>query len=248
MAFQSFENFESHHDPCLDSADGVGMSTDVAPASRFPVHTATAPPRPPPPPLGQPYGTQLNQGLIATAEQVNRSGIIQTHVPFGQDQWSGFSRSPVSSPPFPQTLNSNPHVFYGGVFDRGMEGATTDQSGIAVTNNNNVGAGMYGTSRVHERNYSQPDGELAISVSSQRLHQIRKLTVHSVPASGPFLCGWESCNSRGPFAQKSSLWRHIQTKHIPNDWHLCALCRRAFNRKDKVLEHIRFAHGLNQRP
>ncbi|KAJ5404518.1 hypothetical protein N7509_004389 [Penicillium cosmopolitanum] len=136
-----------------------------------------------------------------------------------------------------RALHSNPHVISSRGFDRGMGDAITFQSGIARMNDD-IGVGVDGMNSVSERNYSQPNGELVIPASPQ-MHQ-------HVPASGPFQCGWAGCNFRGRFAQKSSLWRHIQTKHIPHDWHLCAVCRRAFNRRDKVMEHIRTAHGLNR--
>ncbi|KAJ5744074.1 hypothetical protein N7533_008944 [Penicillium manginii] len=56
-------------------------------------------------------------------------------------------------------------------------------------------------------------------------------------------CGWAGCAYTGSFASKSTLWRHIQTKHVSPSEHKCRTCGRAFGRKDKLLDHLRTMHS-----
>lgn len=166
----SFQNFDSLAGVGLDFTDEVEIATEAAPARRFTVYGGAAPPPPPPPAhLHLLYEMQPDRSSMATAERVNGSEIMASHLSLGRDTTTGFIGSAPPSLPFSQALHSNPHVISSRGFDRGMGDAITFQSGIARMNDD-IGVGMDGMNSVSERNYSQPNGELVIPASPQ-MHQ-----------------------------------------------------------------------------
>lgn len=167
----SFQNFDSLAGVGLDFTDEVEIATEAAPARRFTVYGGAAPPPPPPPPahLHLLYEMQPDRSSMTTAERVNGSEIMASHLSLGRDTTTGFIGSAPPSLPFSQALHSNPHVISSRGFDRGMGDAITFQSGIARMNDD-IGVGVDGMNSVSERNYSQPNGELVIPASPQ-MHQ-----------------------------------------------------------------------------
>lgn len=69
----------------------------------------------------------------------------------------------------------------------------------------------------------------------------------SAPSSssqGNFKCEWRGCKYAGAFGRRAELKRHIETKHVyPNNFQChFARCRKQYNRKDNLEEHLKRSH------
>ncbi|OQE33054.1 hypothetical protein PENFLA_c001G02563 [Penicillium flavigenum] len=59
---------------------------------------------------------------------------------------------------------------------------------------------------------------------------------------GSFECRWIDCKHPGPFCHKSVLMRHIKTQHVNPRSIDCPRCKKTFNRKDNMKEHLGRVH------
>ncbi|KAJ5261257.1 hypothetical protein N7478_011852 [Penicillium angulare] len=59
-----------------------------------------------------------------------------------------------------------------------------------------------------------------------------------------FRCEWKGCRYPGAFGRKFELKRHVDTQHISPNSFECpdSRCRKSYNRKDNLEEHLRRAH------
>ncbi|KAJ5715418.1 uncharacterized protein N7483_012599 [Penicillium malachiteum] len=119
----------------------------------------------------------------------------------------------------------------------------------------------YGTitrpqTRPQNPNYSPPYLQRAPPVEpappigdAHRIHRRSSSAVHLPTAAERFLhsgfrCEWKGCRYTGAFGRKFELKRHVETQHIfPNSFE-CPdpRCRKPYNRKDNLEEHLRRVH------
>ncbi|KAJ6184803.1 hypothetical protein N7519_006104 [Penicillium mononematosum] len=59
---------------------------------------------------------------------------------------------------------------------------------------------------------------------------------------GSFECRWIDCKHPGPFCHGSVLMRHIKTQHVNPRSIDCPRCKKTFNRKDNMKEHLGRVH------
>ncbi|KAJ5652768.1 hypothetical protein N7507_010194 [Penicillium longicatenatum] len=59
-------------------------------------------------------------------------------------------------------------------------------------------------------------------------------------------CEWRGCRYTGAFGRKFELKRHVETQHIFRNAFECPdpRCRKGYNRKDNLEEHLRRAHDM----
>ncbi|KAJ5949933.1 hypothetical protein N7454_001517 [Penicillium verhagenii] len=84
---------------------------------------------------------------------------------------------------------------------------------------------------IHRRTSSASSTGSLVPFERERSHQHRS-----------FKCKWEGCRYTGAFGRKFELKRHVETQHINPNSYECPGCRKGYNRKDNLEEHLRRAH------
>ncbi|KAJ6115323.1 hypothetical protein N7486_001101 [Penicillium sp. IBT 16267x] len=95
------------------------------------------------------------------------------------------------------------------------------------------------------------------ALPTRETYQIHRRTSSASSASSPtyndrsfqqggFKCEWKGCRYTGAFGRIFELRRHVETQHISPNSYGCpnARCRKGYNRKDNLEEHMRRAHDM----
>jgi hypothetical protein len=99
-----------------------------------------------------------------------------------------------------------------------------------------------------------PPQKLASRSSEWRRGQIIDMNGYQEGASVPgdesanlFSCQWAGCTSGVSFHRRSDLRRHVEAYHLQPHSHICDAggCRRTFNRKDNLQDHVRRVHSIS---
>ncbi|KAJ5743703.1 Zinc finger C2H2 [Penicillium manginii] len=60
-----------------------------------------------------------------------------------------------------------------------------------------------------------------------------------ISSDSPLLCKWSNCKRPGPFSNRATLKRHVDTQHLDPRSFKCHSCNMSFNRKDNLDQHLR---------